>query len=153
MQRFPFSKPSSSGSVASLPFSSTNNGCTPGIGNVAQPGFAGVIPARLDINIPPVSVCHHVSTIGHFFFPICSSYQCHASSLIGSPTVPKIFNDVRCFPCNGSKPKPIKLLMAVGAVYKTFTLYLSTISQKRPASGQVGIPSNINVVAPALKGP
>src|SRR5678815_827316 len=133
IQRFPFNKPCSSFCVTSFPFSSTNIGCTPGIGSVAQLGFAGVIPAKFEIIIPPVSVCHQVSTIGHFFLPICSSYQCHASSLIGSPTVPKIFNDERSFPFNGSKPNPIKLLNAVGAVYIIFTLCLSTISQKRPA--------------------
>ena len=116
MQRFPFRKPCSSFSVASFPFSSTKTGCTPGIGNVAHDGFAGVTPARFEIRQAPVSVCHHVSTIGHFFFPIFSSYQCHASSLMGSPTVPKIFNDERSFPFNGSKPNPIKLLNAVGAV-------------------------------------
>src|SRR5436190_22025264 len=147
MHKFPLSNPCSSFSITSLPFSSTSTGCTPGIGNVAQLGFAGVIPARCEIKQPPVSVCHQVSTIGHFFLPIFSSYQCHASSLIGSPTVPKTFNDERSFPSKGCKPKPIKLLIAVGAVYKIFTLYLSTISQKRPASGQVGIPSNINEVA------
>src|SRR5215204_751179 len=116
MQRFPFKKPCSSFSVTSFPFSSTSIGCTPGIGNVAQDGFAGVTPAKFEIRQAPVSVCHQVSTIGHFFLPIFSSYQCHASSLIGSPTVPKIFNDERSFPFNGSKPKPIKLLSAVGAV-------------------------------------
>src|SRR5579885_3529045 len=100
IQRFPFNKPSSF-SVTSFPFSSTSNGCTPGIGSVAQLGFAGVTPAKLEMSTPPVSVCHHVSIIGHFFFPTCSSYQCHASSFIGSPTVPNTFNDERFFPCNG----------------------------------------------------
>src|SRR3982750_2385901 len=93
MQRLPESNPCSSGSVTSLPFSSTSNGCTPGNGNVAQPGLAGVIPAVLDIRMPAVSVCHQVSTMGQVFFPIFSSYQCQASSLIGSPTVPNIFNE------------------------------------------------------------
>src|SRR6187551_269695 len=116
MQRFPFIKPCSSFSVTSFPFSSTNTGCTPGIGNVAHEGFDGVTPAKFEIRQAPVSVCHQVSTIGHFFFPICSSYQCHASSLIGSPTVPNTFKDDRSFPVNGSKPKLIKLLIAVGAV-------------------------------------
>src|SRR4026209_309357 len=116
MQRFPLRKPCSSFSVDSFPFSSTNIGCTPGIGNVAHDGFAGVTPAKFEIRQAPVSVCHHVSTIGHRFFPTFSSYQCHASSLIGSPTVPRIFNEERSFPFSGSKPKPIKLLIAVGAV-------------------------------------
>src|ERR1700759_2872895 len=127
MHKFPFNKPCSSVSITSFPFSSTSNGCTPGNGSVAQLGFDGVIRARFEIKTPPVSVCHHLSTIGHFFLPICSSYQCHASSLIGSPTVPKTFNDERSLFLYGVSPKPIKLLIAVGAVYKIFTLYLSTI--------------------------
>src|SRR6476469_11198284 len=90
--------------ATSVPFSSTNIGCTPGKGSVANDGFAGVTPAKLEINVPPVSVCHHVSTIGHFFLPIFSSYQCHASSLIGSPTVPNTFKEERSFPFNGSGP-------------------------------------------------
>ena len=80
--------------------SRTKTGCTPGIGNVAQLGFAGVTPARFEIKIPPVSVCHQVSTMGHFFLPIFSSYQCQASSLIGSPTVPNTFKEERSFPLN-----------------------------------------------------
>src|SRR4051812_43777451 len=104
MQRLPFSNPCSSFCVTSFPFSSTNTGCMPGIGKVAQDGLDGVTPARFDINTPPVSVCHQVSTTGHFFLPIFSSYQCHASSLIGSPTVPNIFKEERSFPFNGSKP-------------------------------------------------
>src|SRR6187551_964733 len=102
--------------VISIPFSSTKTGCTPGNGNVAQLGFAGVMPARFVIKIPPVSVCHQVSTIGHLFLPICSSYQCHASSLIGSPTVPKTFKEERSLPSSGFNPKPIRERIAVGAV-------------------------------------
>ena len=115
MHRFPEIVSSPSATI-SFPFSSTKTICNPGIGRVAQLGTAGVIPARLEINVPPVSVCHQVSTIGHFFFPTFSSYQCHASSLIGSPTVPKTFKELRFFPCKGPKPKPIKLRIAVGAV-------------------------------------
>ena len=40
-----------------------------GQGSVACAGFAGVTPAMLEIMTPPVSVCHQVSTIGHFSFP------------------------------------------------------------------------------------
>src|SRR6476620_298009 len=94
MQRFP----AAGLPVTSVPFSSTKIGCTPGNGNVAKDGFAGVTPARFEIKVPPVSVCHQVSTIGHFFLPTCSSYQCQASSLIGSPTVPNTFNDERSLP-------------------------------------------------------
>src|SRR5215213_4285135 len=99
------------------------------------------MPARLESIMPAVSVCHQVSTIGHFFLPMCSSYQCQASSLMGSPTVPNTCNDERSLLCKGSKPKPINERIAVGAVYKMFTLYLSTIFQNLPASGHVGMPS------------
>src|SRR5690606_38121924 len=71
----------------SFPFSSTSTGCTPGNGSMAYPGTVGVTPAIGEIRNPPVSVCHHVSTIGAFPLPIFWSYQCQASSLIGSPTV------------------------------------------------------------------
>ena len=72
---------------------------------------------------------------------------------MGSPTVPKTCKLDNFLPCRGSNPKLIKLLIAVGAVYKILTWCLSTISQNLPASGKVGIPSNINEVAPALNGP
>src|SRR5436309_10842932 len=121
--------------VTSTPFSSTKTGCTPGNGRVAKVGLAGVIPAKFEIKMLPVSVCHQVSTMGHFFFPTCSSYQCQASSLIGSPTVPRILRDERFFPSNGCSPNPMSERMAVGAVYKIFTLCLSTISQNLPAFG------------------
>src|ERR1700753_3342081 len=121
----------------SFPFSSTKTGCTPGSGNVAKLGLVGVMPAKGDIIMPPVSVCHQVSTIGQFLWPIFSSNQCHASSFIGSPTEPNFLSELKSLPCNGSSPKLINERIAVGAVYNIFTLYLSTISQKRPASGQV----------------
>jgi hypothetical protein len=48
--------------------------------------------------IAPVSVCHHVSTIGQRSPPMCSWYQIHASGLIGSPTEPSRRSDDRsCF--------------------------------------------------------
>lgn len=37
-----------------------------------------------------VSVCQNVSTTGHLPWPTASWYHCHASGLIGSPTVPRI---------------------------------------------------------------
>jgi hypothetical protein len=43
-------------------------GCIPGKGSEAWAGLFGVIPAKGEIMIPPVSVCHHVSTSGHFPF-------------------------------------------------------------------------------------
>merc|ERR1719414_1910663 len=50
------------------------------------------------IDMPPVSVCHQVSTISQFPLPITSFNQCQASWLIGSPTEPIVFNDdLSCF--------------------------------------------------------
>jgi hypothetical protein len=37
-----------------------------GNGKEAYVGFVGVTKAIGEIIIPPVSVCHHVSTTGHF---------------------------------------------------------------------------------------
>src|SRR5262245_50878482 len=102
IQRLPLKYPCSSFSVTSLPLSSTNTGCTPGIGRVSQQGLEGVTPARFEIRQAPVSVCHQVSMIGHLFLPMFSSYQCQASSLMGSPTVPKVLSDERSLPFIGS---------------------------------------------------
>ena len=60
----------------------------PGNGKVALPGFVMVTPGSGVIMIMPVSVCHHVSTIGVRPPPMCSWYQSQASGLIGSPTEP-----------------------------------------------------------------
>ena len=53
-----------------FPFLSTTSGRTPNMGRVQEPGLVGVIPGKGEIIIEPVSVCHQVSTIGHFPFPI-----------------------------------------------------------------------------------
>lgn len=39
-------------------------------GRVAEPAFSSVAPGSGVIMKPPVSVCHQVSTIGHFALPI-----------------------------------------------------------------------------------
>src|SRR6266404_3394889 len=59
MQRLPLAAPSST-----LPSASTSCGTMPGSGLVAEPGFKSVAPGRGEIKMPPVSVCHQVSTIG-----------------------------------------------------------------------------------------
>jgi hypothetical protein len=64
MHRLPSVAPSST-----LPSASTSCGCTPKNGRVAEPGFRSVAPASGVIMMPPVSVCHQVSTIEHFFLP------------------------------------------------------------------------------------
>ncbi len=58
----------------------------PGNGCVAEPGFVAVIPGSGVIMIAPVSVCHHVSTIGQRSPPITLWYHSQAFGLIGSPT-------------------------------------------------------------------
>jgi hypothetical protein len=50
----------------------------PGNGKVAEPGFVTVTPGSGVIRIWPVSVCHHVSTIGAVPPPMCSRYQSQA---------------------------------------------------------------------------
>ena len=61
--------PSASLFIKTLPLSSIKAVWIPGKGKVANVGFCGVTPARFEIKIPPVSVCHQVSTIGNLFFP------------------------------------------------------------------------------------
>ena len=60
----------------------------PGNGCVAEPGLVVVSPGSGEIMMGPVSVCHHVSTIGQRSPPMYSWYHIHASGLIGSPTEP-----------------------------------------------------------------
>ena len=43
----------------------------PGNGCVADPGLVRVMPGSGVIRIAPVSVCHHVSTIGQRSPPMC----------------------------------------------------------------------------------
>ena len=59
MQRLPLAAPSST-----LPSASTSCGWQPKNGLVAEPGFKRVAPGSGVIRMPPVSVCHQVSTIG-----------------------------------------------------------------------------------------
>jgi hypothetical protein len=66
--------------------------------------------------MPPVSVCHHVSTMGQRSPPMTRWYHIHASGLIGSPTLPRSRSDERsCFRGHAS-PHLMKARMAVGAV-------------------------------------
>src|SRR3989442_9194397 len=88
----------------------------PGNDFVAEPGFVGVARGSGVIMIPPVSVCHHVSTIGQRSFPMMRWYHIHASGLIGSPTVPSNRSEERsCFKGHCS-PHLMKARIAVGAV-------------------------------------
>src|SRR5947208_8855563 len=84
MQRLPWPAPSTT-----LPSPSTICGTMPKNGRVAEPGLSRVAPGSGVIRMPPVSVCHHVSTIGQRPSPTTRQYHSHASGLIGSPTVPR----------------------------------------------------------------
>ncbi len=66
--------------------------------------------------MPPVSVCHQVSTIGQFPPPMTSEYQSQAFGLIGSPTVPSSRSEERSCRCGYSTPHFIAARIAVGAV-------------------------------------
>ena len=89
---------------------------------MALPGFVVVTPGSGVIMIRPVSVCHHVSTIGAVPPPMCSWYHSQASGLIGSPTEPRTRSDVRSWPAGCSAPCFMKARIAVGAQYRTVTL-------------------------------
>ena len=57
----------------------------------------------------PVSVCHHVSTIGQRPPPMCSRYQIQASGLIGSPTEPSNRSELRsCFSACSRAPLHVR---------------------------------------------
>ena len=56
------------------PLSLTTFGATPGSGKLAEPGFSGGISmaGACEMRMPPVSVCHQVSTIGQRPLPMWS---------------------------------------------------------------------------------
>ena len=66
--------------------------------------------------IPPVSVCHQVSTIGQRPPPIFSWYHIQASGLIPSPTLPSSRRLERSCLSTHWSPHLMKVRMAVGAV-------------------------------------
>ena len=88
----------------------------PGNGTVAEPGLRRDTPGSGVIRIPPVSVCHHVSTIGQRSPPITFQYQSQASGLIGSPTVPSRRSDERSCRRGYSSPIFTNERISVGAV-------------------------------------
>jgi hypothetical protein len=55
-------------------------------GRISEPGAEGLGLMQ----IPPVSVCHQVSTTTHFSLPTILLYQCQASTLMGSPLKEKL---------------------------------------------------------------
>src|SRR3954471_23548494 len=124
----------------------------PGSGVIAEPGLQLVTPGSGEIMMAPVSVCHHVSTIGQRSPPMTRRYQIQASGLMGSPTLPSTRNDdMSCWP-GSSSPHFMKVRMAVGAVYRIDTLYRSTIDHHRSLPPASGVPSYITCVAPFASG-
>src|SRR5690349_24868212 len=113
----------------------------PGNGKVALPGLVVVTPGSGVIMIWPVSVCHHVSTIGALPPPMCSRYQSHASGLIGSPTDPRTRSVERSCLAGWSGPCFMNARIAVGAQYRIVTLYSSMIDHQRSQPGVSGDPS------------
>ena len=99
-----------------MPLLSTSSGRIPGYGIVTEPGLVMTTGGRGVIMIPPVSVCHQVSTIGHRPPPMCSWYHIHASGLIGSPTDPSNFSDDRSCLAGSWAPHFMNVRIAVGAV-------------------------------------
>src|SRR3954452_24535091 len=94
----------------------TTAASTPGNGCVAEPGLVFVMPGSGVIMMWPVSVCHHVSTIGQRSPPITLWYQAHAFGLIGSPTDPSRRSDDRSCFSGYSSPHLMHARMAVGEV-------------------------------------
>src|SRR3546814_16831237 len=55
--------------ILSCPSASPSAGSTPKNGLVAEPGFCAIAPGSGEMRIPPVSVCHQVSTTGQRLSP------------------------------------------------------------------------------------
>ena len=102
---------------SSLPLSpSSSTGLIPKKGSVAEPGLVGMAPGKGEIMIPPVSVCHQVSTIGHRSLPTFTWYHRQASGLMGSPTVPRSCSVGMGWRAGQASPSRASARMAVGAV-------------------------------------
>src|SRR5579871_1834477 len=99
-----------------FPCSSTTSAATPKKGRVALPGFVVIAPGSGEIMIAPVSVCHHVSTIGQRPPPTTLWYHIHASGLIGSPTDPRSRSELRSRRVTQPSPHFTNARIAVGAV-------------------------------------
>src|SRR3954451_5208555 len=125
----------------------------PGSGNVADPGLRVVTPGSGEIMMPPVSVCHHVSTTGQRPPPMCCQYQTQASGLMGSPTEPSRRSEPRSCASGNCVPHFMNVRMAVGAQYRMLTPYRSMIDHQRSLSGKSGVPSYITLVAALQSGP
>jgi hypothetical protein len=110
------------------------------------------MPGIVEQRNPPVSVCHQVSTITAVPFPTTSWYQRQTAGSMGSPTVVMCLKRKLYF-FGSSGPALRSIRIEVGAVWKMFTPSRSAIRQGRPASGNVGTPSYITLVAAFASGP
>src|ERR1700722_10800020 len=119
MQRLPWHSPS-----ITLPSESTISGTTPKKGIVAEPGLSLVAPGNGEIRMPPVSVCHQVSTIGQRSSPTTRWYHSHASGLIGSPTLPSKRRLLREVFLTGSSPPRLRPAGGGGAAVEKENLCL-----------------------------
>ena len=88
----------------------------PGSGIIADPGLVAVTPGSGEIMMPPVSVCHQVSTIGQLSCPMVSRYHIQASGLIGSPTLPSTRSESSWYLPGMSAPHFMNVRIRVGAV-------------------------------------
>ena len=68
------------------------------------------------MRMPPVSVCHQVSTMGHRSRPTFLRYHIQASGLMGSPTEPSRRRLERSWPAGCSSPHFMSVRIVVGAV-------------------------------------
>src|SRR5450755_2263520 len=125
----------------------------PGNAVMAAPGLVEVTPGSGVMRIEPVSVCHHVSTIGQRSPPMFLRYQIQASGLIGSPTEPSTRSDERSCPAGNSSPHFMNVRIVVGAVYRIEILYFSIIDHHRSRAGVSGVPSYMKDVARLASGP
>ena len=84
---------------------------------------------------------------------MCSWYQSHASGLIGSPTLPSTRSDDRSCFAGCCAPCFMNARIAVGAQYRTVTLYSSMICHQRSHDGVSGVPSYMIPVVALASGP
>src|SRR5699024_5120348 len=99
-----------------FPSASNTSALIPGVGWVAAPGLVVVMPGSGAIRMEPFSVCHQVSTTGHFSPPTCLWYHIHASGLIGSPTDPINLNELKSCFSRYRCPHFMNIRIDVGAV-------------------------------------
>ena len=79
--------------------------------------------------------CQYASTTAARPAPTTRSNHFHASGFRGSPALPMMRSELRSCFFTGASPKRISARIAVGAVKNCVTLWRSTISQYRLASG------------------